>query len=141
MVPVCAPPPHPTSVMHAQHNSGGRGSGDQQAGAAAGEATRTLGRIHGVRCVMCGSENGDTFNICSHCGAQPYRGPSVPRDPLAPPVEIDAEKLRARRASILARLEGRPGHQQRKSKVEEKFDPFLLAYIFRRVGRVENRDG
>ena len=103
--------------MHAQHNPGGRDGRGQQGGAAAGEATRTRGRIPGVRCATCRSENRDTFNFCSHRGAQPYRGPSVPRDPHAPPVEMDAEKLQARRASILARLEGRPG-QRRKGKID-----------------------
>ena len=113
--------------MHAQHNPGGRDGRGQQGGAAAGEATRTRGRIPGVRCATCRSENRDTFNFCSHCRAQPYGGPPVPRDLHAQPVEIDAEKLQARRASILAKLEGRPG-QQRKSKIADYFDAFLLAY-------------
>ena len=113
--------------MYVQHNQGGRDGRGQRGGAAAGEATRTRGQIPGVRCATCRSEKKDTFNFCSYCGTQPYRGPPVPRDPHAPPVEIDAENLHARRASILAKLEGRPG-QQRKSKIADDFDALLLAY-------------
>ena len=35
--------------MYVQHNQGGRDGRGQQGGAAAGEATRTRGRIPGVR--------------------------------------------------------------------------------------------
>ena len=114
--------------MSVQHNQKGRDGRGQQGEAAAGEATRPRRRIPGVRCATLRSENRDTFNVFSQCGEQPYRGPPVPRDPHAPPVEIDTEKLQARRTSLLAKLDGQPG-QQRKSKIADDFDAFLLAYL------------
>ena len=84
-------------------------------------------------CATCRSENMGAFNYCSHCGAQPYRGPPIPRDPHARPVNIDTDKLQARRAAILAKVETRPG-QQRKSKIADEFDAFILSYSGGRRG-------
>lgn len=114
--------------MRVRHNPGG-----QDGGSPAGEATRTHARIQHVLRITCRSVNRDTFNVCSHCGAPPYRGPPVTRDPLARPVVVDIAKLQARRAAILAKMEGRSG-QQRERKRADEFDAFLLAYSRGRRG-------
>ena len=113
-------------IGHLQHNQRGRDGRVQQ-----GERQPARLPVHAGEFQACAAQpvrrRTRTFNFCSHCGAQPYRGPPVPHDPHAPSVEIDAEKLQARRASKLAKLEGRPG-QQRKSKMTDDFDTFVLAY-------------
>ena len=73
------------------------------------------------------------FNYYAHCGARPFRGLPIPRDPRARPVVIDANKLQARRAAILDNIARRPG-QQRKSKIAHELDDFLLAYSGGRCG-------
>ena len=78
-------------------------------------------------CDTCRSEIMSTFYYCLHCGAQPFRAPPIPGDPRAWPVVIDVNALQARRAEILDKMERRPG-QQRKSKIVDEFDAFLLSY-------------
>lgn len=81
-----------------------------------------------VLCATCIFENTGAFNYCSHCGAQPYRSPPISRDPRAQSVVIDANTLQARRAAILAKIESRPGQQQRKRKISDEFSPLLRFY-------------
>ena len=46
-------------------------------------------------------------------------GQPIPRDPAAPIVRIDVEKLNARRATVRAMMAGRPG-QRPKSKIADE---------------------
>lgn len=89
-----------------------------------------------VLCAACSTENVALFNYCYACGVPPSRGLPVPRTPDASPVVIDVAKLQARRSQILAMMSGRRG-QQRKCRVADEFDAFLLSYSDGRRGWAE----
>lgn len=80
-------------------------------------------RILQVLCSQCKARNEATFNFCQHCGTPPFRGLLAPRaSGIA--VVIDDDLLQARKATVLASMNGKAG-QQRKCAVADKFDAFL----------------
>lgn len=84
-------------------------------------------------CSACREENVAHFNFCFKCGVPPSRNSPAPRHPQVSPVEIDVAKMHARSRQVLTAMQGRPG-QQRKGRVADEFDSFLLAYSEGRRG-------
>lgn len=79
-----------------------------------------------VKCYSCQEDNLAHYNYCFQCGLQPTRpapAASAPGRTIAP---IDHARLLARRAHVLAAMDGRAG-QVRKRRVADLFEAFMRA--------------
>ena len=85
--------------------------------------TRDLVRF--AFCSTCHEENLAFLNFCWKYVTQSARVLPAPRYPRRSPVVEDAQKLRARRQTVLAAMEGGPG-KVRKNRVADEFDAFVL---------------
>ena len=55
---------------------------------------------------------------------QPYLGSPIPREPAAPIVQIETDKLNAHRVTVRAAMAARPG-QRPKCKIVDDFNAFI----------------